>query len=78
MVNTSHVDPWMKTDTWWLLWIIFVTEQLQLIYATFMYSLKKNKGEDCNVLVSYPYQQEVKIQNLNNSTFHSTTEFLTH
>lgn len=40
MVDTSHIDPRMETDTWWLLWVIFVAEKLQLINTTFMYRLK--------------------------------------
>lgn len=41
MVDASHVDPRMETNAWWLLRVIFVTEKLQLINATFMYRLKQ-------------------------------------
>lgn len=47
MVNTSHVNPLIKTNTGWLLWVIFITEQLQLIDPTFMYSLEKRKNICC-------------------------------
>lgn len=39
MVNTSHIDSWMKPNTWGLFWVIFVTKQLQLINSAFMYSI---------------------------------------
>lgn len=44
MINTSHVDAGMETNTWRLFGIIFVTKELQLIDATFMYSLKQYKN----------------------------------
>ena len=36
MINTRHIDSLMNPDRWWLLWVVLVTEQLQLVDATFM------------------------------------------
>lgn len=40
LIYTSHVDSTLKTHCWWVLWIIFVAEELQLINSTLMNSLK--------------------------------------
>jgi len=44
-IDTSHVDPCVEANARGLLRIIFVTEELQLINAAFMYSLKGSQHE---------------------------------
>lgn len=39
VVDTSHVNTWMESDSWRFLRVIFVTKELQLINSTFMNSL---------------------------------------
>ena len=39
MINTSHIDPWTKSNTWGFIWVVFIAKQLQLINSSFMYSL---------------------------------------
>jgi len=51
MVNTSHIDSWMKPNTWGLFWVIFVAKQLQLINSAFMYSLKVKIKEN---MITWP------------------------
>lgn len=44
-MHASHVDPCVEANTWGFLWIILVTEELQLIDSTFMYTLIQNQCE---------------------------------
>ena len=39
MINTSHIDPWTKSNTWGFIWVVFIAKQLQLINSSIMYSL---------------------------------------
>ena len=47
MINTCHVYSWMKSNRWWLLRVVLVTEQLQLVDATLMDCLPVEKDAKC-------------------------------
>jgi hypothetical protein len=52
----------MKTHTGGLLWVIFITEQLQLVNSTLMHGLN-NREREVIALASNPYQEEAEKRN---------------
>lgn len=43
LVDTSHVNPCLKSNRWWIVWIILATKQFQLVDTPFMNSLVKEQ-----------------------------------
>ena len=48
LVDTSHVDPCLKSNRWRIVWIILTTKQFQLVDTPFMNSLVKPQDEQEN------------------------------
>jgi hypothetical protein len=51
-----------ETHTGGLLWVIFITEQLQLVNSTLMHGLN-NREREVIALASNPYQEEAEKRN---------------
>jgi len=68
MVDTSHVDTRMEPNSRRFLRVIFVTEELQLINPTLMYSLHKQNYQSDQITSQY---HSNTIQEEDTKSYHS-------